>query len=176
MVERARVLWILQKGQRVGFKLSHWDSTLPGPLHDTSSPAGMIPHLADSQVAPSNPCSGDELHMPSLCDHVAYWKAAFDSLVVPKHKCLTHVVGWARTLGCSNDHKLIASCLNFLDVEVQVSTMYLRPNSLFYLRSLWHFLEKKSKDSPGLSNHNLEGFGKADGLLSTHRLFIHGYS
>lgn len=35
---------------------------------------------------------------------------------------LALVVDWARSMGYSNNHDLIASCLEFFDTETQVST------------------------------------------------------
>lgn len=65
-------------------------------------------------------------------------------------------------MGCSNNHKLIANHLYFLDAETQVSSIHLNPNSLYYLHTLFRFLETKVNDSPDPSNHDHEGSVKAD--------------
>lgn len=57
--------------------------------------------------------------------------------------------GLSLCIGSSRYHKLIADCLDFLDVEAKVNTLKLGPNSLFYLPSLFHFLENKGKNSTG---------------------------
>lgn len=79
-----------------------------------------------------------------------------NSLAIPKRKYLAHIVEWAWTMGSFNNNKLIANYLDFFDVEAQVSPIHLSPNSLYYLPSLFHFLENKAKDSPDPSNDDHE--------------------
>lgn len=53
--------------------------------------------------------------------YVERWKSKFNSLNIPT-LWLGLVVDWAREeAGCSQDHHLIANCLNFIDSEAHVS-------------------------------------------------------
>lgn len=103
------------KVTKIGLKSSHWDVSLPRSVHDTSPPCGAILLSPEFHVAPSNPHSVVEPQLPFPKDHVTYWKSCFNSLTIPTQKYLAHVVDWAQTTGCSDDHKSIANCLDFLD-------------------------------------------------------------
>lgn len=52
-------------------------------------------------------------------------------------------VDCARELGCARDHLLIANCLDFTDVEAQVTLSNLSPNILYYLPTFFHFFSKQ---------------------------------
>lgn len=62
-----------------------------------------------------------------LSEHVDRWKLKFRSLNIPKQLGLSLVIDWAREADSSHDHKLIANCLDFLDLEAQVSSANLSP-------------------------------------------------
>lgn len=49
-----------------------------------------------------------------------------------KHLYFAHIIGWTRDIGCSDDHKLIADYLDFLDPDVQVCSHKLRLNTVYY--------------------------------------------
>lgn len=81
-----------------------------------------------------------------LAKHVDRWKLKFGSLNIPKQIGLGLVLDWARETGCSQDYKLIATCLNFMESEAQVSIATLTPNILNYLPTLYHFVAQKIKE------------------------------
>lgn len=43
-------------------------------------------------------------------------------------------------MGCTQEHELIANCLDFVNTEAQVSIENLSPNLFFYLPTFYHFL------------------------------------
>lgn len=52
-------------------------------------------------------------------------------------------------MGWSQDHKLIADSLDFLDAEAQVRASKSSPNTMFYLPSVFHFLASKANMASG---------------------------
>lgn len=68
-------------------------------------------------------------------------------------------------MGCSNFHKLIASRFDFLDLEAQISYINLCAKSLYYVPSLFHFLENKDKNPPDPSKNDQERLDKVDKFL-----------
>lgn len=55
-----------------------------------------------------------------------------------KHMYLGHVIYWVREIDCTHDHKCLANCLDFIDLEAQISLTNLIPNSIYYLLTLFH--------------------------------------
>lgn len=79
-------------------------------------------------------------------EHMDRWKSKFNSLNTPNQIGLGLMVNWAREASCSQDHKLIANCLSFMDSKAQVSITTLTPNILYYLPTPYHFVEHKIRD------------------------------
>lgn len=77
------------------------------------------------------------------------WKNNFRNLSISKENYFGLLVEWAREMGCSQDHQLIANCLNFVDSEAHVSLDNLSPSLFYYLPTFYHFLVGKLKMAQG---------------------------
>lgn len=38
-------------------------------------------------------------------------------MLISKHLYLGHIIDWAHEMGCIDDHRVIANCLDFIDPE-----------------------------------------------------------
>lgn len=54
-------------------------------------------------------------------------------------------------MGCTQDHKLISNCLDFIDSKAKVSYNGLSPNLCYYLPSLYHYLVNHLKKTHTLN-------------------------
>lgn len=137
-------------------------------MHDTSSPGGALPNLLSSSWLLLTHTLSATHNCP--LSRTTYRKSCLRAFSILKWKYLAHVVEWAYAMGCSNDHKLIANCLDFLDIEVHISSIHLGPKNLYYLPSLFHFWENKAKTPSDPSRNDKEGLNRVDKFLSPHNL------
>lgn len=75
-------------------------------------------------------------------DYVECWKSNFNTLRSPNFG----PYGWLGPWDWLWSGLLIANCLDFLNVEAQVSISNLSPSILFYLPTLYYFVVTKTKD------------------------------
>lgn len=87
-----------------------------GTRRDTPSISGVRCHVVASWCC-GNESIGAVAPSASFNDYMVRWKSHLNSFGIPWHLYLTHIVDWAREVGYSNDHKLIADCKDFLDLR-----------------------------------------------------------